>query len=180
MRYGRCYDEGTNWTQKHLAWIRRQSFDHEAQNRVLADYLKAVEDAGERVSRLTADIEELIKMVYNIGMEDDCFFWFGNPAHVAKFRELDKKLALKVNVRTAADVQRVHERYAANIVEVGLDNMSEELIEACRERGIKVMVYHQKNDPEAFRRVIDWGADMINLNHGDVFKQVERDHQAAR
>ena len=127
-----------------------------------------------------ADLEELIKLVYDLGMQDDCFFWFGNPAQVVKFRELDKKLALKVNVRNAADVERVHERFGATIVEVGLSNMSEELVAACRERDIKVMVYHQMKEPEAFRRVIDWGADMINLNHGDVFKQVEREYEAAR
>ena len=126
-----------------------------------------------------ADLDKLIGLVYEAGLEQDCFFWFGNPLHVTKFRALNKELALKINVRTAADVQRAYDRYGANIVEVGLGNMSPELVDACRQRGIKVMVYHQAKDPEAFRQVIDWGADMINLNHGDVFKKVEREHKAA-
>ena len=60
LRQGRRFTEGSNWTQKHLASIRRQTFEHEAHRRVLRDSLKAVEDAVERVARLTADIEELV------------------------------------------------------------------------------------------------------------------------
>lgn len=60
LRHGRRWDGATNWTKRHLEWIRGQSFAHDAQRRVLRDYLKALEDAGERVARLTADIDELI------------------------------------------------------------------------------------------------------------------------
>lgn len=59
LRHGRSWSH-SNWTKAHLAWIRKQQFDHEAQRRVLRDHIKAVEDAAERVSQLTADIEELI------------------------------------------------------------------------------------------------------------------------
>jgi len=60
LRQGRRWDGGKNWTLKHLDWIRRQVFEHEAHRRVLRDYLKALEDATERVNRLTDDIAELI------------------------------------------------------------------------------------------------------------------------
>ncbi len=73
------------------------------------------------------------------------------------------------------DVIEAHERYRANIVEMGLNNMSQELFNVCRELGIKIMIYHQEKDPEAFREVIRWGVDMINLNHGDVFAEVARE-----
>jgi transposase len=61
LRQGRRFTDGSNWTQRHLAWIRRQTFEHEAHRRVLRDDLKAVEDAAERVARLTADIQELVE-----------------------------------------------------------------------------------------------------------------------
>ena len=35
LRHGRRWDGGSAWTQKHLAWIRRQEFAQEAQQRVL-------------------------------------------------------------------------------------------------------------------------------------------------
>lgn len=60
LRHERRY-EGTTWTKKHLAWIRRQTFEQEAQNRVLADYVQTVELAALRVERLTADIAELVE-----------------------------------------------------------------------------------------------------------------------
>ncbi len=60
LRQGRRWDGGSNWTRKHFAWIRRQEFEHEAHRRVLRDYLKSLEDATERVQRLTADIKELV------------------------------------------------------------------------------------------------------------------------
>jgi len=61
LRQGRRFNDGSNWTQRHLAWIRRETFEHEAHRRVLRNYLKAVEDAAERVARLMADIEELVE-----------------------------------------------------------------------------------------------------------------------
>ena len=52
---------GTTWTLKHRDWIRVQKFTYPAQQRVLEDYLKAVEDQAERVLWLTAVLEELVK-----------------------------------------------------------------------------------------------------------------------
>jgi len=60
LRHGRRWKEG-NWTQRHLDWIRRQKFDHPAQQRVLVDYLKTVEDAAEREEQLVKDLAELIR-----------------------------------------------------------------------------------------------------------------------
>lgn len=59
LRHDRRWDGGTNWTTRHLAWIHKQKFAHESSQRVLEDYLKTVEDASERVARLTADLGEL-------------------------------------------------------------------------------------------------------------------------
>ena len=61
LRHDRRWEGRTSWTTRHLEWIRRQQFDQPAQQRVLADYLKAVEDAGERVEHLTRHIEELVQ-----------------------------------------------------------------------------------------------------------------------
>jgi transposase len=60
LRHDRHWDCLT-WTQKHLDWIRTQKFDYPAQQQVLADYLKAVEDLAERVDKLTSALEELVQ-----------------------------------------------------------------------------------------------------------------------
>jgi transposase len=59
LRHDRHW-EHTTWTLKHRDWIRTQKFAYPAQQRVLEDYLKAVEDLAERVSRLTEALEELV------------------------------------------------------------------------------------------------------------------------
>jgi transposase len=60
LRHDRHW-EYTSWTQKHRDWIRTQQFGYPAQQRVLEDYLKTVEDVAERVARLTAAMEELVQ-----------------------------------------------------------------------------------------------------------------------
>ncbi len=61
LRHDRRFSETKNWTLRHMAWVRRQKFEHAAQQRVLADHLKTVEDAGERVEHLTDSIKELVE-----------------------------------------------------------------------------------------------------------------------
>jgi transposase len=62
LRHGRVFDEGsTNWSQAHWTWIRRQRFEHEAQQRVLADAVHAVTQAVERRSRLDEDLAECLE-----------------------------------------------------------------------------------------------------------------------
>jgi transposase len=60
LRHDRQW-QGTTWTLKHRDWIRTQEFAYPAQQRVLEDYLKTVEDLAERVQRLTGNLEELVQ-----------------------------------------------------------------------------------------------------------------------
>jgi glycerophosphoryl diester phosphodiesterase len=149
--------------------------------------------AGERVPRLDAflrwikgkakvflDVKaaaprRLIDLICDVGLEDECFFWSGDDDWMLKLRELNSRLPLKVNVKSVNEATSAVERFRANIVEVSLANMSRELVDACRQRGVKIMVYHKEKDPEAFREIIRWGVDMVNLNHSDVFAKVMRE-----
>lgn len=60
LRHDLRWREGTNWTHKHLTWIRRLRLEDEVLQTVLDDYLKTAEDATERVARLTRLLEEKI------------------------------------------------------------------------------------------------------------------------
>ncbi len=121
-----------------------------------------------------ADHQQLVDLVYATGFERDCFFWSGSDLWAKRLRALDPALALKMNVRTVADVHQVHTAYRADIVEVALADVSQPLIDACHERNIKVMIYHRTADPVAFQQILDWGVDLVNLNHGDLFAQVRQ------
>ncbi|MBX3011530.1 MAG: glycerophosphodiester phosphodiesterase family protein [Caldilineaceae bacterium] len=126
-----------------------------------------------------ADPQCLIDLIDAVGMTQEVFFWSGNNLWAEELHALAPHLALKINVKSVADVIHAHEHFGAAIVEVALADMSQPLQEACRARGIKVMIYHQQKDPAAFRSVLAWQADMINLNHADTFLSVLRnDHPA--
>ena len=60
LRHDRHW-EGTTWTLKHRDWIRVQKFAHPAQQWVLEDSLKTVEDLAERVKRLTESMKALVE-----------------------------------------------------------------------------------------------------------------------
>ncbi len=120
--------------------------------------------------------QQIRDMIYAADLQNDCFFWCEDDAWALQLRTLDPKLQLKLNVENVADVIDAHTQFGANIVEVALTNMSQELIDACRARGIKLMVYHPTKDAETFRSILRWDVDMINLNHGDLFKQIVEAH----
>lgn len=121
--------------------------------------------------------QRIIDLIHTVGMMDDVFFWSGSNEWALALRALAPHLALKINVKTVEDVVRAHEIYRANIVEVGLANMSEALQMACQARGIKIMVYEQQKNRAAFRTILDWGVEMINLNHADVFLEVLQEYK---
>ena len=102
-------------------------------------------------------------------MADACFLWSGSDPLMRLFRALDPSLALKVNIDCPGQVAEAVDRYQAQIVEVRLEDMSRELVDACRVRGIKVMISQFERDTEAFQRIIRWDIDMVNLDHADAF-----------
>mgnify|MGYP000958321609 CR=1 FL=1 len=61
---------------------------------------------------------------------------------------------------------------------MGVGSLTPELVAACRERNLKVMAYESQKNEDAFRKIVEAGADMVNLNHADVFLEVERRLQA--
>jgi glycerophosphoryl diester phosphodiesterase len=146
--------------------------------------------AGERIPRLVpflrwvkgkikvfldiklAPLEELVELVRAVGLEDESFFWFELDQAARIFRELAPDLTLKMNAERLADVVEAHEVYHADIVEISLNKVSQELVDACRARGMKVMLLYGKKDPYAFRRMLSWNPDMVNVDHGDLFAEV--------
>ena len=61
LRHGRIYTGKSSWCGMHMDWIRGQKFEQEAHNRVLPEYVRAVEETSARVERLTKDIVELVQ-----------------------------------------------------------------------------------------------------------------------
>jgi glycerophosphoryl diester phosphodiesterase len=146
--------------------------------------------AGERVPRLDdflrwvkgkakvffdvkfAHPQQLIDLINETDMQQECFLWSGSKGWMSLLRELDATLPLKVNVSDAAGVRRAHKQYNANIVEVGPENLSADLIDTCRSLGIRVMVHTKDETADMFRDLLRWQIDMINLDRPHLFLKV--------
>jgi glycerophosphoryl diester phosphodiesterase len=131
--------------------------------------------AGVYLDVKTADHERLIALVRMHGIDERCFFWSHDDDWSLRLSKLAPDLPIKINVDTADDVARAHERFGARIVEVGLARATGDLLDACRTFGIRVMIYHQEDDADAFRRIIQLGVPMVNLNHADTFLRIARE-----
>ena len=59
LRRDRKWPGASSWTDKHLIWIRSQSFASETQQQVLEDYVREVERQTQRVAEATAHVEAL-------------------------------------------------------------------------------------------------------------------------
>jgi glycerophosphoryl diester phosphodiesterase len=126
-----------------------------------------------------ADLLQLIKLIHTVRLDKDCFFWFGHDAVAHEFRRLAPDLALKINAATIQRAIEAHETFQASIIEIDLENLSHDLIAACRQRGMKVMVNYGGSEPHIFQQILHWQPDMINTNHGDLFAGIQADFLAA-
>jgi glycerophosphoryl diester phosphodiesterase len=119
-----------------------------------------------------ADLDQLVLLIYDIGLEHDCFFWFELDYMARWFRRLSPDLSLKVNAETVTEIVKAKEVNQANIIEISFGKVNQDLVNACREQGLKVMLNYGGKDPEAFRHMLSWKPDMVNVNHGDIFARV--------
>lgn len=61
LRHGYRYSGKSNWTRAHYNWLSDIKMGHPAQQVALQEYIDAVEEMNDRVSRLTKEITKLVK-----------------------------------------------------------------------------------------------------------------------
>ena len=114
--------------------------------------------------------QQLLDLLEETEMREACFLWSASDLWMALMHELDPDIPIKANVSSLQALAEAEKAFGARIIEVGLDKISEPLVETCRERGIQVMILELERDPEAFRRALSWNPDLINLDHADLFQ----------
>lgn len=98
---------------------------------------------------------------------------FSEQMHLDMLRHAPK-LRQMVHWRREADADLLIEKYNAAIVEfVDGDNSGHDFtlenVRAAQAAGLRTQVYSERNDPELFARVRDWGVDCINTDHVAAF-----------
>ena len=135
-----------------LAWIKGKA-------KVYFDVKAATHDA-------------IIQTVEKHKFENDCFFWSGDHDWALGLKARAPHLPLKVNVNSLETFIQRQEQFKMDIIEIGLGNVTEAILEETRSRGVRTMIYHQENDEVAFQKIIDWNVELVNLNHADSFLRV--------
>jgi hypothetical protein len=88
------------------------------------------------------------------------------------FRRMAPDLPLKVNCRTPEDVVRADEALNIQLIETSLERARDpELVKACRDRGIKIML-RDEEDEDYFRGALRSEADLINLDDLSLYNEV--------
>lgn len=118
----------------------------------------------------SGDIAKMIELVRETGFENECFFWFGDDSILARFRELDKRLLLKINASTPEELADA-DRWNPSIVECALSSLTPEFVAACRERGVRIMVYEQIEKRELVRKFLEAPVDLINTDRPEWFAE---------
>ena len=119
--------------------------------------------------------ERVLAVLAETGMTDQCFLWSHGKGWLHQLRALNPEIPIKLNVRTPRDVRRAKETLNANIVETTLPHATPELLKVARDFEMKVMIIESSRSREAFRRVLELEVDLINLDHADIFLEVERE-----
>jgi len=120
----------------------------------------------------TGDLEEIVALIRELGMEEEVFFWFWNHRKAQQLKKLAPTMGLKVNASTPAEAREAKAQYQATIIECGVGQVTAELRQTCRELGIRLMVYAQHNTREEFEAIIRSPADLVNLDRPELYLQV--------
>lgn len=122
----------------------------------------------------SAKLKDLVDLTERYELQERSFFWFWSDRRALRFHRLAPHLMLKINASNIADVHAARRRFGARIVECGVRDLSEALVDTCHALGMRLMVMSDSDDPEIFRTIISSGADMVNLDHVDAFLQTAR------
>lgn len=117
-------------------------------------------------------LPDLIQLVREKGFSDRSFFWFGKEEMLREFVSLAPEMQVKVNAADTTRLQYWQTICKPAIVEVHADKLTSDFQRYCHEQGIRTMVGAQGENLEDYRKAIETGADMINLDRPEIFEKL--------
>ena len=139
----------------------------------LDDYLKWIKGKAKvYLDVKTGNLEEIVALIRELGMEEEVFFWFWNNQKAQQLKELAPAIGLKINAATPAEVREAKAQYQATIIECEVGQVTPELRQTCRVLNIRLMVYAQENTVEEYEAIIRSPANLVNLDRPELYLQV--------
>ena len=117
--------------------------------------------------------EQIIREIREAGMARDFFFWSEEPKFTENSQRTDPDLRVMARLMDYASLDEAKAHHGATILEARMDEFTPELVGACVERDMELMICYQGNDPEVFRKIIEGGAHKVNLDHIEPFLNLE-------
>lgn len=118
------------------------------------------------------DLQQLVTMVRQKGFADRSFFWFGKEKMLRQFLTLAPEMKVKVNANDIERLQYWMQICQPAIVETHVEHVTPTFIDFCREHSIRIMVAAQGESADDYRRALQCGADMINLDKPEIFETI--------
>ena len=114
----------------------------------------------------------MLELVQQFEMLEDCFFWCEDIRIMDQLRLFNKNLRLMARRYVFKTLEATIERHQPQVIGFNGLNFTEEELEQCRELGILSMPFYLGSGLEKLRKLIDSGADMLNLCHPELVKKI--------
>ena len=182
------HDSRVNRTTNGLVAIKKMSYDVVSQLdygswfdtfftdekvRPLEDVLVHAKGRGEVYIEIKeAEPKLLLELVQQFEMLEDCFFWCEDIRIMDQLRLLNKDVRLMARRYDFKTLKATIERHQPQVIGFNGLNFTEEELEQCRELGILSMPFYLGSGLEKLRKLIDSGADMLNLGNPELVKKI--------
>jgi len=141
--------------------------------RRLEDVLVHAKGRGEVYIEIKeAEPKLLLELVQQFEMLEDCFFWCEDIRIMDQLRLLNKDLRLMARRYDFKTLKATIERHQPQVIGFNGLNFTEEELEQCRELGILSMPFYLGSGLEKLQKLIDSGADMLNLGNPELVKKI--------
>jgi len=141
--------------------------------RRLEDVLVHAKGRGEVYIEIKeAEPKLLLELVQQFEMLEDCFFWCEDIRIMDQLRLFNKDVRLMARRYDFKTLEATIERHQPQVIGFNGLNFTEEELEQCRELGILSMPFYMGSGLEKLRKLIDSGADMLNLGHPELVKKI--------
>ena len=141
--------------------------------RPLEDVLVHAKGRGEVYIEIKeAEPKLLLELVQQFEMLEDCFFWCEDIRIMDQLRLLNKDVRLMARRYDFKTLKATIERHQPQVIGFNGLNFTEEELEQCRELGILSMPFYLGSGLEKLRKLIDSGADMLNLCNPELVKKI--------
>ncbi len=136
----------------------------------LYDFLKWIKGkTGIFFNIKDGDLNAIIKMVYELGLEGNCIFLFSDSSLIKEFRTIDQDLDLIIDASSISQIDSLVPIYNPRIVLHEIVGLTDEFINDCHKRGLKVMACISGKDWAGYRKALSMNIDLVNIDSPDVF-----------